>query len=553
VTAAPAPSARAWGLDTRTAAWIVAVLAALAFVPAVHGGFVYDDHRFLAENPHLDAPSILWRAFTDPSSQTSDGTHAGLWRPLRTLSFALDRALFGAGAAGPHAVNVALHAAGAALVTLLLGRWRVPAAAALLGGALYALHPVQVEALAWISSRGDLLAAAAVWGALLADVRGRPVLAALLGAAALLSKEQAIVWPALAVLSRVAADGRWREALRAARVPAALTVVYLVGRHVLLTDPLQQGGLGARADGPTVVAMTAHQLWTTVVPGAAAFDWQMPVLGGAPWPALLVVLGAMGAAVWVRAARVPLLWFCAALVPTLFLQVAVPLNIRVADRFLLFALPALGLLAGRGLARAPSAWPAVALAAAALAVQTETRIPPWRSDEALWASIARAHPGHWRAESWLGVAALREKRFDEAEAHLVRAAEALPTDGPTRFYLAAAQEVGGARTGDAPRLTAALRNYQAAIVALKSSRAEGAAWLLPEARWAEAELLLMLGHRQEAGARIEELLAEPPGDEVRNPALRRRAAQLAERTRLHLDQELGRRIRERFAGASTGP
>lgn len=114
VPAAPAASPPASG--DAAAAWrtalVPALLALLVFVPTLHGGFVYDDHRFLESNPHLGDPSILWRAFTDPSCQTADGTHAGLWRPLRTLLFALERAVFGGGAAGPHAVSVALHVAG---------------------------------------------------------------------------------------------------------------------------------------------------------------------------------------------------------------------------------------------------------------------------------------------------------------------------------------------------------------------------------------------------------------------------------------------------------
>ncbi|MCG3136168.1 MAG: hypothetical protein HMLKMBBP_04008 [Planctomycetes bacterium] len=181
---------------------LAAAAAAAVLAPSVAGGFVYDDHRFVAENAALREPSILWRAFADPSCQTSDGTHAGLWRPLRTLSFAFDASVLGGSPAAMHAVNVALHAAGTMLVAALLGAWGAGPPAAALGALVYGLHPAQAECVAWISSRGDLLAAGLVWAALLADLRGRAALSLGLGAAALLSKEQAAVWPLLLPVSR---------------------------------------------------------------------------------------------------------------------------------------------------------------------------------------------------------------------------------------------------------------------------------------------------------------------------------------------------------------
>src|SRR5262249_11090515 len=147
-----------------------AVLPVAVFARAANGDFVYDDHRFLDGNPNLEKASIVWRAFTDPSCQTGDGTEAGLWRPLRTLSFPLDRAVFADGALGPHLVNLALHATGAALVFLLLRRFGARALAAFCGATVFAVHPAQTECVAWVSSRGDLLAFVLVAGALLADL-----------------------------------------------------------------------------------------------------------------------------------------------------------------------------------------------------------------------------------------------------------------------------------------------------------------------------------------------------------------------------------------------
>ena len=153
ISAPPRASASGW------AAIAAGVVATLLFIPALRNGFVYDDHRFYSDNAYLIHPSIFWRAFLDPVCQTSDLTHAGLWRPLRTLSFALDRFLAGGDPFGPHLTNLVLHGLGAMLVARLLTMWRAPPIAAFLGAIAYACHPVQTECVAWISSRGDLLAA----------------------------------------------------------------------------------------------------------------------------------------------------------------------------------------------------------------------------------------------------------------------------------------------------------------------------------------------------------------------------------------------------------
>src|SRR5204863_1955613 len=134
------------------------------------------------------------------------------------------------------------------------------------------------------------------------------------------------------------------------------------------------------------------------VPVGSVFDWQMPP-AACPWPAALVAVAAIAAAAW-RPTRVPALWFLAALAPTLFLQAFVPLNILVADRFLLFALPALAY----GLARAVRAFRAAPAVAGVLCrgALTETAIPAWRSDESRWGHTAGTVPGHARATQWLG-------------------------------------------------------------------------------------------------------------------------------------------------------
>jgi protein O-mannosyl-transferase len=135
---------------------LLLVLASLAvYLPVRHFGFVdYDDSGYFFNNPQvlsgLTWPNIQW-AFTN-------GEYAN-WHPLTWLSLMLDATLFGAGAAGPHVTNVLLHTANSILLFLLFLRmtgdiWRSAAV-----GILFAIHPLHVESVAWISERKDVLSA----------------------------------------------------------------------------------------------------------------------------------------------------------------------------------------------------------------------------------------------------------------------------------------------------------------------------------------------------------------------------------------------------------
>lgn len=132
-------------------ALIAAVCA--AYCPVIHNGFVrYDDNTYITNNPHVTAgltwATVEW-AFTS--------YYEANWHPLTWLSHALDCDLFGLDPVGPHCVNVILHAANAVLLFLLLQgatgfRWR-----SLMVAALFALHPINVESVAWAAERKNVL------------------------------------------------------------------------------------------------------------------------------------------------------------------------------------------------------------------------------------------------------------------------------------------------------------------------------------------------------------------------------------------------------------
>src|SRR5262245_12759479 len=165
----PAPRRRlaVWG-----SAAAVAAAAFLAFARALPGGFVFDDERFIVANPHVQHPQSWLRLLTDATT-VDPISPGGIVRPLRTVEFALDRALFGVDAFAFHLPSHRWHVASAVLLLLVLRRLRGDPRAALLGALFWAVHPVQAEAAAFVSSRGDVAMAACTFAAVLFALRSQ--------------------------------------------------------------------------------------------------------------------------------------------------------------------------------------------------------------------------------------------------------------------------------------------------------------------------------------------------------------------------------------------
>lgn len=144
------PPWQVWAVALALAIAVTTVLFPVAQLPFIS----LDDADYVSDNPQVKAgltwAGIRW-AFTT--------THACNWHPLTWLSHMADTTLFGPGPLGPHSTNLALHVANAVLLLLLLQRltgslWRSACVAA-----LFALHPLRVESVAWVSERKDVLSA----------------------------------------------------------------------------------------------------------------------------------------------------------------------------------------------------------------------------------------------------------------------------------------------------------------------------------------------------------------------------------------------------------
>ena len=258
-------------------AWIpLAAVVALALAASVSGlgnDFTYDDRSIILENARVHSLDGWWRMFGEgywPPPRSAD-----VYRPLTILFFAVQWMAGGGAPALFHAVSVLLYA-GVCAVVLQLARVVLPRApiAAWIAAALFAVHPVHVEAVANVVGQAELLVALFCTAAVLLYIRARErgtpgrgavVALAALYAGACLAKEHGFVLPAIlaaAELCVVRRGERWRQRLRAlaplAVVLAAVGATYLVARTTML------GGVAGGISYAFVGLSAADRLWTAV-------------------------------------------------------------------------------------------------------------------------------------------------------------------------------------------------------------------------------------------------------------------------------------------------
>ena len=514
---------------TAVLALVVAAAAAAAYLPALGHGFAYDDHRFVERNPHLDAVAAApWRAF-DPAVTTEDGAEPGMWRPLRTAAFAWTRALGGPGPAAAHGVSMILHGVATALVFAVAAALGAGDLGAAVGASLFAFHPAQAESVAWVSSQGDLLAGVLSLAAVLCHLRGRRWPVPLLALFAFLAKESAVALPLLLIVADLAAGGapRARANLRVAGATAAVLVAASLARWFALRSAdaaFGQGegmGLGTGGMLAALPSLLGWYAWRTLVPLPGTYDQQVAP-GALLSLGFLLLLGALAA--WRRfplpvrtagPARVAAAWALAALAPVTLLQVAFPLRILAADRFLYLALAGPCVAAGAAVgALGPAVARAGLCAAPLLLVATFPAAVRWRSDEALWRDTLERQPGHPRA--LYGVAATEAdpaRSLPLLEAYLER----VPGDAGAWYLRGAVEEALGLAAADAPthrgRMMQAARSFSEAAGIWGRGEPEGRRRGYTAARLARACVLAAIGDdvgaEEEAGRAAGQLRSEP--------------------------------------------
>ena len=409
------------------AGFVVAGL--LVYGPALDGPFISDDQHYVVNNPYLQELSFEnLRAIVDPTSPL-----VGLvenYAPVHLLAHALERSFFGLEVRGYHVVNVGLHALASALLVLLFVRTGLGWWAGALGGALFLLHPANVEAVAWISQLKSSAALVLACAALLAHPR-RPALGALLFALALLAKPMAFfALPFAAAWGWIQSERARRSGHSAQAGSGRVRWGWLVGWAVILAgfSTLEVSAFAETAGtAPVVYADPAVRLRSSVAifgryllmaasgHGLSTFHETPPVTSWADpwWIGSLVAAGLLG---WrmisaLRGRRPEFAWWVWAAAAYAPFSGVIALPHTMADRYLYHALP--GLIAaclfaaGDGLAALDRRWrwrgldPRHAAVVAGLGVaglcvffaaQAHDRARLWRSEALVMAESARNYP-----------------------------------------------------------------------------------------------------------------------------------------------------------------
>ena len=448
-----------------------------AYGPALGGGFVWDDDAYVTANPLLTAPDGLWRIWFSAHTQSQ-------YFPLVFTTLRLEYALFGQDPLGYHVVNVLLHGLNALLAWAVLARLAVPGA--WLAGAVFALHPVQVESAAWITELKNTqstffsLLAVLAWLRFTENERERPLrfyaLSLGLYTLALLSKTTACTLPAALVLvlwlrGRPLGARRWLE----------ITPYLALGLAMGLVSIWWEGHLGNIQERFGVALPWAERflvstravwfyLGKLVWPVGLSFSyprWELDPRDPAQWGWAAACL-ALASLLWWgrrRLGRGPLVaaaFFVATLSPLLgFVPLFTFYYTFVADHYQYVACLGPIALFAAAASRLGARWPVVSRAAAAalltvLAALTWQQAGAYQSHEALWRDVIAKNPGSWLAHNNLGVLLAAADRREEAEAHYRRSIELNPDNAEAHFNLANLLVAKG-------RAEDAITHYEAAL------------------------------------------------------------------------------------------
>lgn len=465
-----------------------AVLA--SYSRTTRNGFLnYDDDRYIFQNPHVASgitwPAVKW-AFTTYEQAN--------WHPLTWLSHALDCGFFGLNPAAHHLVNVLLHAANAVLLFLLLQsvtkfQWR-----SLMVAALFALHPINVESVAWAAERKNTLSMLFFLLALYAYVLytrrpgfGRYMAVFGLFGLALLSKPQVITFPFLLLLWDYWPLCRIRLAFTASEpdeslrnrkgwqvIIEKLPLFFLSLASALITMKAQAAGRAIKNLSEYSPLLRAETAIVSYVRYLADAFWPAKLVALYPHPTALypvwkicaaaLILALITAFVMLRARKQSYLavgwfWFLGSLIPMIGLvQVG---SQAMADRYAYTSFVGLFLMFiwlaadwARDL-QISSKWLAVAavLYIAALGTLTYRQVGYWHDTESFWRRTLALTRDNYVAENNLGEFLVSQGRIEEGAVHFRAAYSIRPNGLLSNLNLGAYEDRRG-------NWTAAIEHYQ---------------------------------------------------------------------------------------------
>lgn len=511
------------GSVVRTAALgVVFLITLLTFYPSVHFGFVnWDDEVFVTSNRHIQRLDLehLKKIFTS--------LEGACYAPLSSLSIAVDHFLWRGNAFGFHLTNVVLHSVNACLVVLIalfcfrkIGcDPRLSLIQAVLSAVIFAIHPMRVESVAWISERRDVLSgffglSALYTYFLYASEEGRKVqfywMTMFLFGAGVLSKASVVALPLIFLILDVYLLRR-------------LKLGELKNQGCTISEKLpffMVGGLAGlfaihaqMKEGAVPAAASFNSIEQLKLIGVSNFLYLKKIFGLVfplnpldlihrwtlqesmiPWTILIII----GVAVFIIGRNSPGVWIACIIYLVLILPFAGLFkvgNLVGADRYTYLASIPLGMVvsgaAGRFAGRSfykPRSLVVLGLSVAlvsSLIIRAQSQLRIWSSSEKLWTTAVQLDPQNVYAWRKLGDAHLKSNRLAQAEECFKKAFEILPGDADAAFDLAYVE-------GRLEKFDAAIPLYQN-IVFLKPKMAK--AWFnLAELEAKEGKLDSALMH-----------------------------------------------------------
>ena len=465
--------------EKRTAvlALLLFLLTLVAYNPVTRNGFVgFDDPSYITNNRHVQA-GLTWNTV----KWAFRSTDAANWHPVTWLSHTLDYELFGLRPAGHHYVTVLLHALAALLLFLFLQAatgfiWR-----SLIVAALFAVHPMNVESVAWAAERKSVLCMLFFMLMLTAYRRyaqqpewKRYSLVALFFALALMSKPMVVTAPFLLLLLDYWPLERTRTGSPARLITEKLPLLAMSAASCAITMVAQRGGgavhnqefpLASRLAN-AIVAYSRYlgkALWPTHLAAFYPYADNVPTWKIA---AALMFLALITATVLLQRQRKYLLagwlWFLGSLVPVIgLLQVG---EQAMADRYAY--LPFIGLfiaivwgipdLAHEGKLKPVYVSLGACIVVFALSLLTYQQVGYWQSTKTLWTHTLAVTGPNYMAEDSLGAELMGEEKIAEAKHHFQTAVAINPRDGFGLVNLGVTDKLSGDIAG-------AVQNYEAAI------------------------------------------------------------------------------------------
>jgi len=455
--------------------FVLLVLTVFLYSPVRNHAFIYyDDNVYVIDNPQVNT-GMSWETLRWALTSTE---HAN-WHPLTWLSHAFDCQLFGLEPGSHHLVNVALHAANAVLLFMLLVMATGAAGRSFVVAALFAWHPLNVESVAWIAERKNLLciffflttlglygwyARKPGWRRMLV-VSGSFLLA-------LASKPMAVTLPFVLLLldywplqrlgllrevhSRLGLPTRSVRDLVLEKIPlfalsTASCGITLFAQKTAMQS-LQSFPLATRL--ANAITSYAIYLWRTVWPTGLAVYYPVSAMHFWRLAAAATLICAVSLLIWAQRSTRPYLivgwlWFLGTLVPVIgIVQVG---DQAMADRYAYLPLSGLflaGVWGGVELLerlRAPVSlgWAATAVLLGILCLLTVQQLGYWENDVTLWSHALQVTPQNETAESQLAAAFVFRGDHDSALPHLLNVVRMDPTNIAPHVSIGAAYMIQG--------------------------------------------------------------------------------------------------------------